>query len=173
MTVFVRIEVVGVGTLDILGRLRHFFHCVRVRLHDGVSDCSDGVDESILECVVDEQMLVEVQGVYEPLLFDLVLHPGKVLDAVAVLDLVIVSRACVLASCHCFETLHVQRGRGVHQLILSLYLVIKIFKPLKSVKLPHLRFLLDHLRREYYDLGISLSVGHISSASVLARLCLV
>lgn len=167
------IEVVGSGVFDILGGLRHLLVRIRVRLDDRVPDCADCVDEGIFEGVVDEQMLVEVQRFYQARLFDLILHSGKVLDAVAVLDLVILSRASGLPRGHRLEALHVQRCGGVHELALALDLVIEVREALQSIQLPALCLLLDHLWWENHDLGISVPVGHVRGAGVLRHLRLV
>lgn len=118
-------------------------------------------------------MLVEVQRFYQPCLLDLILHSGEVLDAVAVLDLVILGGASGLTRGHSLEALHVQGCRGVHELTLTLDLVIEVVEPLKSIQLPALSLLLDHLWREDHDLGISVSVGHVRGAGVLPHLGLV
>lgn len=127
------IEVVGSDVFDILGGLRHFLVGIGVCLDDRVAYGADGVDEGVLEGVIDEQVLVEVQRFYQPRLLDLILHSGEVLDAVAVLDLVILGGACGLPRGHSLEALHVQGCRGIHELALALDLVVEVIEPLKSI----------------------------------------
>jgi hypothetical protein len=61
-------------------------------VNDGVPYGPDCVDQGVLECVIDKEMLVEVERVYQVHLLYLVLHARKVLDAVAVLNFVILGR---------------------------------------------------------------------------------